>query len=265
MILERWMHDGWLSNTYLVADRQGGEAVIVDTGAEPEPVIERARNLNLRVRWILNTHHHHDHSAANEQLRRALDAPVAAHAAEAQWLPGLDGMLEEGEELEFGALTIRVLHIPGHTAGQIALWIESEGAAGPSEVEPGHVFTGDTLFRRSIGGNVAPGHTTFDDLRRSIMDRLMSLPKDTVVHPGHTVPTTIGEEWESNPFIRVMRGVDPEGNDRCRASGRPARLVVHARDYDDGMKAWVRFDDGIDAVVPGSVVMVDENLPDLRR
>jgi len=117
------------------------------------------------------------------------------------------------------------------------------------------VFTGDTLFKGSVGGVRAPGSTTFADLKSSIMDVLMKLPPATVVHPGHTDPTTIGDEWDQNAFVRIWRGLDPESNDRCRVGSESATLVLFAPDYDGGHKAWVRWDDsGRDDIVPGSMV-----------
>ena len=116
------------------------------------------------------------------------------------------------------------------------------------------VFTGDTLFRGSVGGVRAPGSTTFEDLKHSIMDVLMALPPETRLHPGHTDPTSVGEEWESNAFVRVWRGLDPEGDEPCKVEGEEARLVLWAPDYDGGHKAWVRWPDGKDDIVPGSRV-----------
>ena len=84
--------------------------------------------------------------------------------------------------------------------------------------------------------------------------RLLALPPETRVHPGHARPTTIGDEWESNPFIRVWRGVDPEGDEPCRCAARPATLILWGPDYDGTHKAWVRFADGRDAIVGGSAV-----------
>lgn len=270
MILERWMNPSWLSNSYLVADRPGGEAFIVDTGAAAAPVIEAVAERGLSVRWIFNTHHHHDHTAANGELRSALGARIAAHELDAHGIEGVDRLVADGETIGVGGLSVRILHIPGHTAGQIALLVEGAGAPPPAAgsrgegadrgENPAHLFTGDTLFRGSVGGTRAPGHTTFADLRRSILERLLTLPPATVVHPGHTVPTTVGEELEENPFVRVMRGLAPEGRGWCSVSGQRARLIVHARDYDDGTKAWVRFEEGgrtEDAVVPGSRVTVE--------
>ena len=116
------------------------------------------------------------------------------------------------------------------------------------------MFTADVLFHGTVGGTRAPGHTTFADLRSSVMDRLMTLPPETRVHPGHTTPTTIGDEWEQNPFIRVWRGLDPEGDEPCQVRGAPARLVLWGPDYDGGHKAWVRFPDTGDDIVGGSQV-----------
>jgi len=98
------------------------------------------------------------------------------------------------------------------------------------------------------------GPTGYGDQVHSIMDVLMKLPPETRIHPGHTLPSTISEEWEQNPFIRIWRGLDREGTARCTAMGRPATLVLLGRDYDGGTKAWVRWPDGTDDIVPGSRV-----------
>ena len=100
----------------------------------------------------------------------------------------------------------------------------------------------------------APGHTSYTDLRDSIMGTLMELPGETIIYPGHAAASTVGEEWESNRFIRVWRGLDPEGSEPCTALGEPATLVLLAEDYDGGTKAWVRWSDGSDDIVPGSRV-----------
>ena len=147
------------------------------------------------------------------------------------------------QDVSVGSLTVTPLHTPGHTKGMLNFTV------------PGHVFTGDTLFKNSIGGVRAPGSTSYEDIKRSIMDELMgTLDDDTEVHPGHTDPTTIGDEWEHNPFIRVWRGVDPEGDEPVEVGGEPATLVVWGDDYDGGHKAWVRWPDGRDDIVPGSKV-----------
>ena len=171
------------------------------------------------------------------------------------------GSIEAGQTLSFGALDVVPLHTPGHTAGMLSFLVGRSGRrrqprAPPSarRAEASGVFTGDTLFKNSVGGVKAPGHTTYTDLRDSIMGTLMELPPETVIYPGHAEPTTVGQEWESNAFIRVWRGLDPEGSEPCTALGEPATLVLLGEDYDGGTKAWVRWPDGSDDIVPGSRV-----------
>jgi hydroxyacylglutathione hydrolase len=158
------------------------------------------------------------------------------------------GLLEAGQTLRFGALEVRALHTPGHTAGMLSLLVGAPGQDGQA------VFTGDTLFKGSVGGVRAPGHTTYADLRDSIMGTLMELPADTVIYPGHSEASTVGREWQENAFIRVWRGLDAEGSQPCTALGEPATLVLLGADYDGGTKAWVRWQDGSDDIVPGSRV-----------
>jgi glyoxylase-like metal-dependent hydrolase (beta-lactamase superfamily II) len=256
MILERVCHPRWLSNTWLVAGHEGGEAFLVDAGGPAEPVLDLVRRHRVRVTHLLNTHHHHDHTCENGALRRSTGARLLAHRLEAPLIDGLDATLEDGGRIETGGLAMRVLHIPGHTAGQAAFLvseIDREEGRGPAD-GPAVCFTGDTLFRGSVGSTTAPGHTTFADLRRSLVDRLLALRDAIIVAPGHAEPTTIGDERARNPFLRVMLGTDPEGDGTARYAGREVRLVVWARDYDGGHKAWVRDPERGDDTVPGSRV-----------
>jgi hydroxyacylglutathione hydrolase len=256
MILERVSHPRWLSNTWLVARREGGEGILVDAGGPAEPVLDLVRRHGVRVTHLLNTHHHHDHTCENGVLRRSTGARLLAHRLEAPLIVGLDATLEDDARIETGGLSVRVLHIPGHTAGQAAFLVSDiDRADGHGHArEPAVCFTGDTLFRGSVGSTTAPGHTTFADLRRSLVDRLLSLPDATLVAPGHAEPSTIGDERARNPFLRVMLGLDPEGGETARYAGRDVRLVVWARDYDGGHKAWVRDRERGDDTVPGSLV-----------
>lgn len=244
MLIERSMNPQWLSNAYLVADRPGGHAVLIDSGGPSGPLLRKIEELKLTVTHLLCTHHHVDHIAHNGDYTSRFGCKVCGHPRERAQFGGLDLELEDGDEVRSGDLLIRALHVPGHTAGQLAY-----------RVGEGHVFTGDTLFRGTVGGTRAPGHTSFEDLRHSILSVLMKLPPETVAHPGHTDPTTIGEEWERNPFIRAWRGLDRVVERRCTAFGRPATLLLRAPDYDGGTKCWVRWDEGggMD-VVPGSQV-----------
>jgi len=244
MILERSMSDPWLSNTYLVAAGPDAEAFVVDAGGPVAPLIAKADEHGLDVTHVLLTHHHHDHVAELDALKeRWPRAEVLIHPHERDAVRGATGDLLPDQELEIGGLSVRALHTPGHTAGMLSLLVDGSD-----------VFTGDTLFKGSVGGVRAPGSTSYEDLKRSIMDVLLELPGDTTIRPGHTDPTTVDEELESNRFVRIWRGLDPEGSDECTALGEPATLILLGDDYDGGHKAWVRWPDGRDDIVPGSKV-----------
>jgi len=281
VIVERSLHPKFLSNTYLVAENpeEGDSAFFVDAGGPVEPLIEAAERLDLTPTHVLLTHHHFDHvSDAPGLSERWPDLTVLIHPLERDLLddglvaqlPNL-GTIDAGETLALGSLEVRPLLTPGHTAGMLSFLVtepsiashaasngrarhrESGEYAQAGEGEAG-VFTGDTLFRDSVGGVRAPGHTTYQDLKDSIMGTLMELPGDTVIYPGHAEPTTVAREWSNNPFIRIWRGIDREGRQKCQALGQPATLILLGDDYDGGHKAWVRWPDGSDDIVPGSRV-----------
>jgi len=245
MILERSMDPGWLSNAYLVGDRDGGTAVIVDSGAPMRPLFKAIERHRLELAAILTTHRHADHVQGHAELRRRTGAPVYALAPETPHVPSALPLEPEGEG-SWGGLTVRVVPLPGHTAGHAGYLLEDVG-----------LFTGDCLFAGSLGGTVGAGASGFEDARRAVF-RILALPDETRIHPGHAGPTSVGLERAGNPFIRVLTGRDAEGDGRWTALGRPGRLVVLARDYDGGTKAWVRFDDGTDALVPGSRVVLPD-------
>ncbi len=135
--------------------------------------------------------------------------------------------------LETGGLRFEAIATPGHADDHLAF------LAGDA------LFAGDVLFKDAVGGGDP------DQVRDSVM-RLMKLPPETRVYPGHTDETTIGREWEENPFVRVWRGAEPEGTERCRVDGREGTIVVWSPDYDGKGKAWVRFDDGTGRIMGGS-------------
>ena len=235
------MNEQFLSNTYVVADEDGGTAVMIDAGGPVAPLLEAIEARDLTLTHVLLTHHHWDHVAElGKVLERYPEARVLGH--EAEDVEGRTATIAPGDVIETGGLRIEALHTPGHTAGMLSFVVD------------GHVFTGDTLFKGSVGGVRAPGHTTFEDIRASIMDTLLKLPPETEIHPGHTEPTTVADEWEGNAFVRVWRGLDPEGDKPCTAMGEPATLVRLGDDHDGGHKAWVRWPDGRDDIVPGSQV-----------
>lgn len=238
------MQDQWLSNTYLVADEPGSHAVMIDAGGPVAPLLDVIARLRVTLTHILLTHHHADHVADLERvLERHPGTPVLIHPAERDLVVGATGTMAPGEPIRSGALSIEPLHTPGHTAGMLSLLVNGTD-----------VFTGDTLFKDSVGGVRAGGHTTYADLKSSIMDTLLKLPPETRIHPGHTEPTTVARELEHNSFVRVWRGLDPEGSRPCTALGDPATLILLGDDYDGGHKAWVRWADGADDIVPGSQV-----------
>jgi len=241
MILDRSMNPDWLSNTYLIGDIKTGEGAFIDAGGPVAPLLELVDSKGLVITHILLTHHHHDHVAElGELMARFPDAAVMAHPDEP--ILGVNQTLQPYERVQVGELGVEALPTPGHTKGMLSFRVGNA------------VFTGDTLFKDSVGGVRAPGHTTYADLKASIMDGLMKLPPETDLLPGHTDATTVGEEWDHNPFIRVWRGLDPEGDQPCTAMGERATLILRAPDYDGGTKAWVRWPDGSDDIVPGSQV-----------
>jgi len=213
------MHPAWLSNAYLVAERPGGAAVFVDSGAPLEPLLAAVERESLAPTHVLLTHGHGDHTAGNEELAARFDIPVVQ------------------ERVETGGLVVDVLPTPGHSSDGVAFVV--------NEIV---CFTGDTLFAGSVGGG------DFEQVRSSVMDVLMALPPETRLLPGHTDETTVAREWEENPFVRIWAGLDEEGAARCRVGLEEATLVAWSPDYDGKGKAWVRYDDGRDAIVGGSRV-----------
>jgi glyoxylase-like metal-dependent hydrolase (beta-lactamase superfamily II) len=173
VIIEKTMNRTYLSNTYLVADKPGGHAVLIDTGGPTGPILKKIEELRLDVSHVLCTHHHIDHVSNNAEYKSRFGCPICGHAKENEMFGGLDVKLTDGDELTTGGLHVRAVHVPGHTLGQLAFMINDE-----------RIFTGDTLFRRTVGGTRAPGHTSFEDIRYSIMEVLMRLPVGAQpVHP----------------------------------------------------------------------------------
>jgi glyoxylase-like metal-dependent hydrolase (beta-lactamase superfamily II) len=245
VIVERTENPQWLSNAYLVAGEGSGQGVLIDGNDELEPLLERAERDGIEITHVLVTHPHSDHVAGLAEARERLGGPpLVAHAEAAAEMAGeVDVTLGDGEKLDAGGLEVEAILTPGHAAGHLAYLLDGTD-----------LFTADVLFKGTVGGTMAPGASGLDDLRASVM-RLMELPPETRVHPGHREPTTIGDEWESNPFVRVWRGLDETGEESCTVWGRPALLKLWAPDYDGGNKAWVRFeDDGVEAIVGGSQV-----------
>ena len=219
MLITHSMHDVWLSNAYVLADEAGGTAVFVDSGAPLEPLLAFVEEQGLTVTHVLRTHGHTDHVIGEEELCERFGIEVATGS------------------VQTGALDIQALPTPGHSEDGVSFVVGDELC-----------FTGDTLFRDAVGG----GDPAL--VRTSVMDVLMALPPAMRVLPGHTEETTIGREWEHNPFVRHWRGVEPDGEEPVHVHGEPATLVVWSPDYDGKGKALVRFAEGREAIVGGSRV-----------
>lgn len=206
-------------NCSILGDPETGEAIVIDPGDEVDRILEIIRRHKLKVRAIVSTHTHIDHVGGLAGLHRATGAPVLIHDADmglyrtldmqAQWLGirtpetvQIRDFVKEGDMLRWGGFVARVLHTPGHTPGSISLVVEGE--AMPSHGQKKHtrrLIAGDTLFQGSIGRTDLPGGS-FPEIMRSIHEKLLVLPDDIVVYPGHGDITTIGDEREHNPFLR---------------------------------------------------------------
>jgi glyoxylase-like metal-dependent hydrolase (beta-lactamase superfamily II) len=214
MLVERSMDPGWLSNAYLLADEEGGTAVFVDSGAPMKPLFEAAERWHVQPEHVLRTHGDPDHVAHEADL----------------------GLTVVTRSLDTGGLHVEALPTPGHSEDHLAFVVNRELC-----------FSGDILFKDAVGGG-----PDASPIQRSVMDVLMELPPDTRVLPGHTDETTIGREWDENPFVRYWRELDPSIDELCRFGGEQAMLVVWSPDYDGKGKALIRLADGREAIVGGS-------------
>lgn len=194
------------TNCYLVGCEQTGEGVVIDPGGNPERILRAIHEIGLTVRYVLNTHCHFDHMAANADVLALTGALLGLHPAErpllesrggASWFgvpvrpsPPPDLELEPGQVLEVGALRFEVLYTPGHSPGGLTFYLESEGVA----------FDGDLLFAMGVGRTDLPGGD-WETLLRSIREVLFALPDDTVLYPGHGPQTTVGHERAHNPWL----------------------------------------------------------------
>ncbi len=197
-------------NCSIFGDEESHEAIVVDPGDNIDEILAILEKHALRVKEIVITHAHIDHIGGAAKLKAATGAPVLMNAndqelydhldVQASWLgmepptrTAIDEAARDGDVLTLGPAEFRVLHTPGHTQGSISLWIPAENK----------LIAGDTLFRDSIGRTDLPGGNPRQILR-SIEDKLLQLPEETVVVPGHGANTTIGREKERNPFLQSL-------------------------------------------------------------
>ena len=197
-------------NCWVIGSRRRGEACVIDPGDEPEEILALARDMGVRITRVVASHAHLDHIMAARDIVEATGAPFLLHQADLPiadnmpqsaraWTgrevppaPAPDAFPVDGDDLEVAGVTLTVLHTPGHTPGSVSLYAR----------EARLLFSGDTLFRESIGRVDLPGGD-FAQIARSITERLYALPEDTRVLPGHMQETTIGYEREHNAFVRL--------------------------------------------------------------
>jgi len=208
MIIDRLVVGSFAANCYIVGSSSTKNGMIVDPGADAASILRRVQQLGLSITLVVITHAHIDHVGAVREVKEHTGARFALHEAEKGIVfaspvrmltnlglspvkspPQPDMLLKDGDRIDIDDLHFEVLHTPGHSSGGICL------------AEHGVVFTGDTLFNSGIGRTDFPG-CSHERLLSSIHEKLMVLPDETVVYPGHGPPTTIGDERTGNPFLQ---------------------------------------------------------------
>ena len=194
---------------YIVWCPKTKEAILIDPAGDEDKIVRRLKDKGLQLKYIVNTHGHGDHTCGNARIQELTGAKIVMHTLDdqlynspegqsmsRQWgfepSPPVDVFIEDGDKIEFGDESLEVMHTPGHSPGGVCLYT------------PGHVFTGDTLFVGGIGRTDLPG-ASMQDFMKAIKERLLTLPGDTVVWPGHDYgskpSSTIEIEKKTNPFL----------------------------------------------------------------
>jgi hydroxyacylglutathione hydrolase len=203
MEYKRLMTDMFSSNCYIIGDKD--EGVVIDPCADSSEILEAAEKLGLNIKYIILTHSHIDHICSVDDLRDKTGARVLVHKDDAAALgdarfngsalfglakafKSADMLLNDGDTIKAGNLELQIIHTPGHTPGGICIKVEEK------------LFTGDTLFKMSIG-RTDLGNGDYDDIIASIKEKLMTLDDETIVYPGHGSASTIGYEKKNNPYI----------------------------------------------------------------
>jgi hydroxyacylglutathione hydrolase len=209
LIIKRLVVGSLSANCWIAGSPEYGEGLVIDPGGNDTTISRAIDDTGLDIKLIILTHGHSDHIAALYEIQAKTGAEVAIHSSDADFLEGRgsyssqfgisyktphppDRLLHEGDLTGVKGLSLKVLHTPGHTPGSISLYTE------------GKIFTGDTLFRRGIGTTLMPGSSR-GQLINSIQTRLMTLPDNTIIYPGHGRETTIGAERRDNPYVNGRR------------------------------------------------------------
>lgn len=197
---------------YIYYDKQTNEGIVIDPGDADPRILQKIESYQIKIKYIIGTHGHPDHILGVDYLRNQLKAPFLLHREDHKFFqkpenfttfklwgfpenPKADAFLEEGQVLTLGESSLVVIHTPGHSPGSLCLWNKDEKI----------LFTGDTLFVEGIGRADLPGGN-YKLMMKSIKEKILTLPKDTVIYPGHDYgprPTsTLEEEIKFNPFLQ---------------------------------------------------------------
>jgi len=193
------------TNCYLVSCPETMECAIIDPGAEPEAIFRLIAEKSLKPKVILNTHGHIDHIGANKDIKEKFDIPLYIHSEDSSMLksvlqsemgiflgakesPPADHFFEDGEEIDIGKSSLKVIHTPGHSPGSVSF------------LGDGFLLSGDTLFYGGVGRTDLPGGS-WQELVDSIKNKILTMPEEMIVLPGHGPHTSVGQEKRSNPFI----------------------------------------------------------------
>jgi len=206
MILERIVVGPLEVNCYLIGCQHSKEIAVVDPGGEPERIISSIKDAGYTPIYLINTHGHIDHIAANKDIKEHYNIPLMIHSQDSHLLtspqdqmlgmmlqakssPPADKTLEEEDRISIGSINLEVIHTPGHSAGSICLKFDQA------------LLTGDTLFAGGVGRTDLPGGS-YNALMRSIREKVLRFDRSWKIFPGHGPPSTIGEEIDYNPFLK---------------------------------------------------------------
>ncbi len=191
MIIEKLVVGPLFTNCYILAAGKGSEAVIIDPGAEANRILKTLREFEFKLRFILLTHSHFDHIGAVQEVAQATHAKICLYQ-DGESIPFIpDIFLKESKDILIDGLTLEIIYTPGHSQDSVSLYF------------PGHLFTGDLLFAGSVGRTDLAGGS-MKDLISSLKEKILSLPDDTLIFPGHGPETKLGLEKKSNYFLKEV-------------------------------------------------------------